>query len=216
MKKKKTIALVDDHGLFLKGMTSLLKEYEEIEILFQAMDGRDLLTRLKVKQPQVVLLDIRMPELDGIEALGQIRRKYPNVKVIMLTQHNEDQMIYHLMEKGANGFLPKNADIDVVVDAIYAVIDKGYYFNERVSKALAKGASSNRKELLPFNVPALSAREIEVVKLICKQLTVKEIAEILCLSPRTIETYKENIFQKTGAKNNVGIVFYALQYDLLE
>lgn len=215
MKKKKTIALVDDHGLFLKGLSSLLKEYEEIDILFQATDGKDLLDKLKAKQPHVILLDIRMPVMDGIEALRHVRQKYPNIKVIMLTQHNEEQMIYHLMEKGANGFLPKDADIEVVVDAIYAVVDNGYYFNERISKALAKGASSMKKAMLPFNVSALSEREIEVVKLICKQMTVKEIADFLCLSPRTIETYKENIFQKTGAKNNVGIVFYALQYELL-
>jgi len=215
MKKKKTLALVDDHGLFLKGLSSLLKEYEEIDILFQATDGKDLLNKLKVKTPEVILLDIRMPVMDGIEALLHVRQKYPDVKVIMLTQHNEEQMIYHLMEKGAHGFLPKDADIEVVVDAIYAVLANGYYFNERISKALAKGASSMKKTALPFNVSALSEREIEVVKLICKQMTGKEIADFLCLSPRTIETYKENIFQKTGAKNNVGIVFYALQYELL-
>jgi two-component system response regulator DegU len=216
MKARKTLALVDDHDLFLKGLNSLLKEYEELEILFQATDGNDLLNKLKNKQPQVILLDIRMPGMDGIEALGQVRQKYPNIKIIMLTQHTEDQIIYHLMEKGANGFLAKNTDIEIVVDAIYSVIEKGYYFNDPVSKALAKGASNHKKAVLPFNACSLSDREIEVVKLICKQMTIKEIAETLCLSPRTIDTYKENIFQKTGAKNNVGVVFYAIQYNLLD
>jgi DNA-binding NarL/FixJ family response regulator len=215
MKEKKTIAIADDHFLFVEGLSSLLKEYQNIEMLFQASNGKDLLNKLKKKMPQVILLDIRMPEMDGIETLEAIRKKYPDIKVIMLTQHSEEQMIYHLMEKGANGFLAKNTDVEVVVDAIHSVLEKGYYFNERVSKALARGASK-RKLIMPFNTSALSSREIEVVKLICKQMTVKEIAKALCLSPRTIDTYKENIFQKTGARNSVGVVFYAMQYNLLD
>jgi DNA-binding NarL/FixJ family response regulator len=215
MKEKKTVAIADDHSLFLDGLSSLLKEYENLEILFLASDGKDMMNKLKTQSPQVVLLDIRMPEMDGIETLETIRKKHPDIKVIMLTQHSEEQMIYHLMEKGANGFLAKNTDIEIVVEAIHAVVEKGYYFNEKVSKALAKGAST-RKMTLPFNACTLSSREIEVVKLICKQMTVKEIAETLCLSPRTIDTYKENIIQKTGARNSVGVVFYAMQYNLLD
>lgn len=214
--KKKTLAIVDDHFLFRRGMISLLKEFKELSVIIEAKDGHELLEKLKTKQPDVILLDIQMPVMDGIEATIQIRKKYPNVKIIMLTMHSGEQMIFHLMEKGANGFLPKDADIEVVVDAIYAVIEKGYYFNEKVSKAMVKGVAGNKKTTLPFHLPALSAREIDVVRLICKEKTIKEIAKELCLSPRTIDTYRENIFQKTGAKNIVGIAFYAVKYNLLE
>ncbi|MCW3083962.1 MAG: DNA-binding response regulator [Bacteroidetes bacterium] len=220
MKSKKRIALVDDHDLFRKGMGSLLKEFEEIDISMEAVNGKDLfhqLTNLSpTKHPHVILLDIQMPEMDGIETTMQLKKKYPAIKIIMLTMHNEEQLIYSLMEKGANGFLEKNTDIEVVVDAIYSVIEKGYYFNDYISKAMVKGVS-NHKKMIRFNtVNALTDREIVVIRLICQQKTIKEIAEELSLSPRTIDSYRENIFLKTGAKNMVGIVFYAIEHNLLE
>lgn len=214
--KKKTLAIVDDHFLFRKGLISLLKEFKELSVIIEAKDGQDLVDKLKTKHPDVILLDIQMPVMDGIEAIIQVRKKYPDIKIIVLTMHSEEQMIFHLMEKGANGFLPKDTDIEIVVDAIYSVIEKGYYFNDKISKAMIKGVTENKKALLPTHLSALSAREIDVVRLICKQKTIKEIAEELCLSPRTIDTYRENIFHKTGAKNIVGIAFYAIQYNLLD
>ncbi len=220
MKLKKRIALVDDHDLFRKGMGSLLKEFEEIDISMEAVNGKDLFNQLTnlspAKHPHVILLDIQMPEMDGIETTMQLKKKYPGIKIIMLTMHNEEQLIYSLMEKGANGFLEKNTDIEVVVDAIYSVIEKGYYFNDYISKAMVKGVS-NHKKMIRFNtVNALTDREIVVIRLICQQKTIKEIAEELSLSPRTIDSYRENIFLKTGAKNMVGIVFYAIEHNLLE
>jgi len=118
------------------------------------------------------------------------------------------------MEKGANGFLQKNTDIEIVIDAIYSVHEKGYYFNENISKAMVKGVTNHRKML--SSVGTLTEREVDVVRLICKQKTIKEIADELALSPRTIDSYRENIFQKTGAKNMVGIAFYAMEHNLLE
>lgn len=215
MKYKISVAIVDDHDLFRKGLVSLLKEFEEISILIQATNGQDLLSQLKNKQPHVILLDIEMPIMDGIEAVAHVRQKYPNIKVIMLTQHYDEQMIYHLMEKGAHGFLPKNADIEIVVDAIYAVIEKGYYYSDSVSKAMITGAT-NKKTILSFHSCNLSEREIEVVRLICKQMTIREIADTMCLSPRTIETYRENIYLKTDSKNTVGVAFYAMKHKLLD
>lgn len=130
--------------------------------------------------------------------------------------HNEEQLIYSLMEKGANGFLEKNTDIEVVVDAIYSVLEKGYYFNDYISKAMVKGATNHRKMAKFGAVSPLTEREIDVVRLICKQKTIREIADELALSPRTIDSYRENIFVKTGAKNIVGIAFYAIEHGLLE
>ena len=215
MKIKKTIAIVDDHSLFRKGIMALLRDFEEIDVLFEAGDGNELLSLLKIKQPQVILLDISMPGLTGIEITTTLKQKHPSVKVIILSQYFDNQTIYKLMQKGANGFLPKDADIETIVDAIYMVTEKGNYFTEAVSEALAKGAISSEKIKLPFNSPALTNREIEVLRLICKEKTIKDIGTILHLSPRTIDTYIEKLYQKTGALKREGLVFYAVDHGLL-
>ena len=130
MKAKKKIALVDDHDLFRKGLTSLLKEFEEIDVMMQAVNGKDFFEQLgkltPSRHPHIVLLDIQMPVMDDIQTTVMLRRKYPHIKIITLTMHNEEQLVYSLMEKGANGFLEKNTDIEIVVDAIYSVLEKGY------------------------------------------------------------------------------------------
>jgi len=220
MKGKKKVALVDDHDLFRKGLTSLLKEFEEIDVTMQAVNGKDFFDQLAKlapgKHPNIVLLDIQMPVMDGIQTTIMLRKKYPDIKIVMLTMHNEEQLIYSLMEKGANGFLEKNTDIEIVVDAIYSVLEKGYYFNDYISKAMVKGATNQHKASRYTAMSPLTEREIDVVRLICKQKTIREIAEELALSPRTIDSYRENIFVKTGAKNIVGIALYAIEHNLLE
>lgn len=213
---KKSIAIVDDHSLFRNGLKALLKEFEEIDIVFEANDGKEMLSYLKTKTVQVVLLDIKMePGMGGIEALEQVRQKFPDIKVIMLSQYDDDPTIYHLIDKGAHGFLDKQADIEVIVDAIYSVLGKGYYYTEKVQNAIAKGTTSKQHTRLPHHICTLSEREIEVVRYICKQMAIKEIAEKMHLSPRTIDTYIENIYAKTGAKKTAGIVFYAIEHRLL-
>jgi DNA-binding NarL/FixJ family response regulator len=212
--QKKTIAVVDDHDLFRQGIVALFRDYTEIEVVIEAGDGVDLMNQLKTKSPQVVLLDINMPRMDGITALDQLHKKYPNIKVIIISMYFEQNIIFTLMKKGAHGYLPKHADIDTVVDAVYSVLEKGFYFTEAVSRALAQGAL--KQEILnPFHSQSLTDKEIAVVKLICKQLTIKEMARQLSLSPRTIDSYIEKIYQKTGVRRREGIVMYAAQNNLL-
>lgn len=214
--KKITIAMADDHNLFRKGLISLLKGYKELKVVTEAINGKELLESIKQMQPQVVLLNIQMPVMNGIETLSLIKKKYPDIKVIILSGKIEEKLIFHSIEKGANCFLNKDIEIKTLVEAIYSVMEKGYYFNEMASKAMMKGVSYNKKNTLPASSSSLSNREVDVVKLICKQKTIKEIADTLCLSPRTIDTYRENIFQKTGAKNIVGVALYAIQHNLLD
>lgn len=215
MKIRKTIAIVDDHSLFRKGIMALLRDFEEIDVLFEAGDGNELLSLLKTKQPHVILLDISMPGLTGIEITTTLKQKHPSIRVIILSQYFDNQTIYKLMQKGANGFLPKDAEIETIVEAIHMVTEKGNYFTEAVAEALAKGAISSEKNKLPFNAPALTNREIEVLRLICKEKTIKDIGTILHLSPRTIDTYIEKLYQKTGARKREGLVFYAVDNGLL-
>lgn len=216
MKLKKTIAVVDDQYLFRQGLISLLKEYDDLDVIMEASNGKELLEKLNIKQPDVVLLDLEMPLMDGIETTIAIKLNYPAVKIIILSMHTDDEFIIHLLEKGASGFLPKDKDIEVVVGAINSVLENGYYFDARVSSAMLKGLVQTKKVNPSFSSQYLSEREIVVVNLICKEYTNKEIADKLCLSPRTIDAYRSTILLKTGAKNTAGIVMYAVKYNLLD
>lgn len=219
MKFKKTIALVDDEVLFRKGFRTLLEDYKHLEVLFECEHGKDLLEKLKVRQPDIVILDIEMPVMNGIEATEAIRKKYPKVKIVILTSYVTKDLMFRMIEKGASAFLSKNTEMKVIIRAIDQVMEKGFYFNYETSQAMAIGIAESNRYKPDFKEVKFSNREMEVLKLICKEHTNREIADILCLSPRTIDTYRENIFEKTGAKNAVGIVYYALKnklYDLVE
>jgi DNA-binding NarL/FixJ family response regulator len=216
MKKSIKLAVVDDQHLFRKGLISLIKEFEEIDIVIEASNGSELVEKLKTKKPAVVLLDLEMPVMDGIETTEFLQRKYPEIKILILTMHNEEEIILHLLEKGAHGFLLKDQPIETLVDAIYAVIENGYYFNDHISKVMVKGLVRTQKIKPNFHEVRLSEREIEVVKLICKEYTNKEIADKLFISVRTVDGHREKILQKTKAKNTVGIVMYAIKNNLLD
>lgn len=216
MKNSIKLAVVDDQHLFRQGLISLIGEFEELSLVVEAANGNDLLEQLKTKKPDVVLLDLEMPVMDGIETTANLQKKYPDVKVLILTMHNEEEIILHLIEKGAHGFLLKDNPIETIVDAIYAVMENGYYFNDHVSKVMVRGLMKNQKIKPGFADAGLSEREIEVVKLICKEYTNKEIAEKLYISVRTVDGHREKILQKTKAKNAVGIVMYAIKNNLLD
>jgi DNA-binding NarL/FixJ family response regulator len=216
MKPKKTIAVVDDHSVFREGLVSLLKEYEDFEVVLQASNGKELLDSLKKVKPQIILLDIEMPIMDGIETTIQLKKKYPNIKIIILTMHNEQGLVFELMGKGANGFVPKDKSVEFVVDAIYAVLEKGFYYNDAVAKAVIDGVRNNQTIKKSFQQTSLSGREIEIIKLICKQHTSREIGEILNLSNRTVEAHKYNILSKTKSTNTAGVVLYAIEHHLLD
>lgn len=214
--KKIKIAVVDDQLLFRKGFIALLKDYEEIDVTIEVSNGKELLEQLKKKKVDVVITDLEMPIMDGIETTENVRKKYPEIKILALTMHDEDSFVVHLIEKGVNGFLLKDYDIELVIDAIYAVIENGYYFNDRVSKAMVKGLVKSSKIVPRFNHIQLTQREITIIELVCKELTNKEIAERLFVSPRTIDGHRERIMQKIGAKNVVGLIMYAVKNHLIE
>jgi DNA-binding NarL/FixJ family response regulator len=216
MKKIIKLAVADDQHLFRKGLISLIDEFDELNVVIEAENGKDLLEKLKNKKPDVILLDVEMPLMDGIETTENIRQKYPDIKILILTMHNEEGIILHLIEKGAHGFLLKDNPIETVVDAIYAVIENGFFFNDRVSKVMVKGLMKNNLIKPSFNQVSLSKREIEVIRLICREHTNKEIADKLFISPRTVDGHREKILQKTKARNVAGIVMYAVENGLLD
>lgn len=215
MKPKIKLAIVDDHQLFRKGLIALINDFPGFLVTVEACNGNDLLEQLKRKKVDVVLLDLEMPEMDGFETTEKLKNTYPDIKIVVITQHNEDELISDLIAKGANGFLLKNQDIEIVVDAIYGVIENGCFFNEKVSTAMLNTLVKNNRIKPIFNEENLSKRELEIVRLISKQLTNKEIADELIISIRTVEGHKERILQKTNAKNSVGIAIYAMKHKLI-
>jgi DNA-binding NarL/FixJ family response regulator len=215
MKRPIHIGMAEDHLLFRQGVIALLKEYEEINILFDVGNGKELLDILKTSKPDIVLLDIEMPVMNGKEALAKIQEKYPNVKVIMISMHYDDAYITEYIINGAVGFLPKNCDIEKIVDAIYAVYEQGYYFDSKISKSLVVKLMKADKVNPTITELMLSEREIEVLKLTCLEKTNQEMSEELFISKRTVEGHRKSILKKTNAKNVVGLVMYAIKHKII-
>lgn len=209
------IAVVDDQCLFRSGLISLIKEFAELDVIIEASNGNDLIREVAKQKPDVILLDVEMPVMNGFETTEYLKKNHPEIKILILTMYNDDEIILHLISKGAHGFLLKNNNIEVIVDAIHAVIENGYYFNDSVSKSMVKGLVSNKKIKPHFKAVSLSEREIEVVKLISKEHTNKEIADKLFISVRTVDGHRERILGKIKARNTAGIVMYAVKNDLL-
>ena len=205
------LALADDQNLFRKGMSMLLRELEGMEVTLECANGKDLLKAIAVVPVDIVLLDLEMPVMDGVETMERMRTDHPEVKVLVLSMHSEEKFIVHLMELGANGYLLKTAEAAEVETAIRSVAESGYYFSDMVSQVMLQGLVKKDKVRPYFNVvDPLSERELEVLKLICAEKTTPEIAERLFLSPRTVEGHRNNILLKTGARNVAGLVVFAM------
>lgn len=216
MKTKINIALVDDHSLFRQGMVSLLKTYPDLDVIIEASNGEAIFKESLLAKIHVLLLEIEMPAMSGIETMVQLKKKHPMIRIIVLTSNYDSELIFSLTELGADAFIPKGKNIEHVVEVIRNLHTDGYYHSEETSKALILGIQKRNKQTKLIKTITLSDREIEVLKLLCDQHTNREIAEILKLSPRTIDTYRENLFIKTGAKNIVGIVRYAIDNHLID
>ena len=218
MKEKIKIAVVDDHTLFRKGMASILQQVPDFEVVMDANNGREFLDKLATTPVDVVLLDLQMPELDGIKTTQIMQKDFPDVKIIILSMHDEDQFVLHLMEIGANGYLLKDTDSDEVEKAIRKVAEDEHYFSEFVSRVMLRRMT--RKNTTPdlklFNFKTdLSEREIQVLKHICEGLTTTEISELLYLSPRTVEGHRLKMMEKLGLKNTAGLVAFAIKNQLV-
>ena len=211
------VAIADDHVLFRAGVKSALSVHKDIKMIAEADNGMQLLTVLKHIQPDVILLDIQMPIMDGINTLPEIKKMYPEIKVIMLTMHNDHSMISKLMELGANSYLTKNSDSEIIYQAIKTVHEQEYYFNQLTNKALIDGLRTKRQAEASLPVDAkLSDKEIAILRMICEEKSTKEIADLVDLSPRTVEAIRDKLKVKTGAKSLAGLVMYAVKSGIIE
>ena len=215
MKKKITLAIVDDQRLFRKGLIALLEEYESVQVLFESADGEELLSKLRLQQPDVVLLDLQLHGMSGLETMVRLKQLYPDLKALVLTTCCEHEQVEELARRGANGFLLKDNDIGGIVDGIHAVAENGYHFNEHMTPAMVQQLMSG-KHTQAASRPTLSQREIEIIRLICMEYTNKEISDKLFISARTVGAHRENIFRKINAKNMISVMKYAIRHRLVD
>ena len=211
---KINIIITDDHKLFRKGIIALLEDFDFIGEINEASNGAELLALLSDMNtlPDVILLDLRMPVMDGVEAQQKIRILYPDIKLIILTMEDDEQYILHLISEGVNGYLLKNADPDEMEIAIKKVVKNGFYFSDDISLMVMKNLNKKEKAETIFN-PDFNERELQVLELICKEYSNGEIAEAFDVSIRTAEGYRQKLIEKSGAKNIAGLVVLALKYN---
>jgi len=208
MKQKLKVYIADDHTLFRKAMVNLLQTFDRVSVVKDAENGKDLMTLIKAEQPDIAIVDLQMPVMDGAEAAEIIITKFPGIKIIVLTMHDSDKYVLHMMEMGVHAFLLKNTEPDELEKAIDSVIDKDFYHNDWVVSIMRKNVKSQRPT---FSSEYLTDRERQIVQLVCRELSSKEIAEKLSISERTIENHRSTIMKKLGVKNTIGLVHYAYQ-----
>jgi DNA-binding NarL/FixJ family response regulator len=219
MKKNIKIAITDDEQLFRKGISFLLQRESNFEILFEAENGQELIDNLKPKNlPDIILMDLKMPVLNGVETTKLIHKKHPNIKIIALTSYDGKSFITNMINVGASSYLLKNTTPKTVVHTINEVFDKGFYYDKKVLKTIHENllSSSGKKIKSDLDKNLLSTREREVLELICAQLTTSQIAYKLYISPRTVDGHRNSLLLKTGSKNVAGLVIYGIQKKLIE
>ena len=217
MEKLIQIALADDHKIFRDGIRMALKNREFIRVLWEAEDGKDMMHKLKLKKPDILIMDIKMPETDGIKALQLIRKEYEDLKVIILTMYDDKETITKMMEYGANAFLAKTTDPDEIYKAIISCMNEDFYFNELVNSAVLLKLQ-HKKTVRKFYPAAVkfNEKELKILKLISEDKTTEEISEDVYLSPRTVETIRQNMKTKVGAKTIAGLLMYAIRNKLVD
>lgn len=211
------VAIADDQAIFRQGLVNLVGGFDRVKVLFSAENGKELLEQLPYNKPDLVLLDFRMPELNGLDTAKIIRDQFSGVRVLILSMYDDQEFVETAIENGAHGYLSKDDAPEEIAKAIYSTMETGYYLNDRTSKMLI-GKMINQGMMKPvFHAPAadFTKIELEILDLICSELTTQEIADKLCKSKRTIESSRTLMMQKIGARNVVGLVMYAVKNKLV-
>lgn len=213
------IAIADDHKIFRDGIKMALSSKENLHMIWEAEDGRDLIHKVNIQKPDVLLMDIRMPEIDGINAIALLRKEHADIKIIVLTMYDDQQMISKMMEMGANAYLTKTTDPDEIYEAILTCMNDEFYFNQLVNNAVM-GKLMQKKNVRHHYGHAtpitFSEKELKILQLLAEDKTTEEISKIIFLSPRTIETIRQSMKNKVGAKTIGGLITYGLRNKMIE
>jgi two-component system invasion response regulator UvrY len=210
------LALVEDHVLLRQSLKTYIQSHErEWSVVLEAQNGQSLadqLSRLPLEeQPDIVLLDINMPHIDGYETLKWLKKYGPNIRVIMLSMYSDDQTIIRCLRIGANGYLSKTADGEELIRTIRAVWEKGEHYSQRVASLAVAMLREDLAVDLQKQLQALTPKEMEFLRLVCTEWTYKEIADRMFISPRTVDIYRDQLFEKLGVRTRVGLAMYALR-----
>ncbi len=210
------IVITDDHKLFRRGIRALLEDFDFIDEINEAENGKDLLDLLPTLSeiPDLILLDLRMPVMDGIDTTQKLKEQYPDIKIIILTMEDDEQMILHMIGEGVNGYLMKSADPEELEQAILKVMEKDFYFSNDISTLVLRNLA-NGKRKQNVEIIDLTKREKEILRLICEGYTAPEIAEKLFMSIRTVEGYRRKMLEKTCTRNIAGLVVFAIKNNLV-
>ncbi|MDF2189113.1 response regulator transcription factor [Paraflavitalea sp. CAU 1676] len=208
-----TIAITDDHLLVINGLKAMVNQLPDIELIFACVDGNSLLQELEHQQPDVLLLDIQLPDIPGTELCRRIKKQYPNINIIALTSHDDANYVRQILRNGASGYLLKNTDIPTIHKAILTAYEGGRFIDEQIQKNLVHEAITGQR--LSNNDIPLTKREKEILTLIGQELNSQEIADKLFISLRTAENHRFNIAKKLGAKNTAALVKEAIRRGLI-
>jgi DNA-binding NarL/FixJ family response regulator len=210
--EKIKIILVDDHQMFRDGIKSVLSDESNIEIVGEVGNGKDLYKLLESTKPDIIIADISMPEISGIEVATYISENYADIKILILSMHSSEEFITKALNAGANGYLPKDTSMNELLEAIKTIHKGENYFNKDISNTILKSIINKSKE---DKDKKLTNREKEIISLVVEGLTNKEIADQLSISIRTVDSHKNNIMQKLNLKSSVELVKYAIKNNLV-
>lgn len=208
------IVIVEDHILLSQAISSLVNSFKHFNVLYLCKNGKELVTKLKTPKnvPKIVLMDVNMPIMNGIETTQFLKENYPSIKVIALSVEEEEDTIIKMLKAGAKGYLLKDVEKSILETALNEVINNGYYHTKDVSNLLINTLNENYKA----SKTILKEREIEFIKHVCTELTYKEIAAKMFLSPKTIDGYRDALFFKLQVKNRIGLVIYAIKNKIIK
>lgn len=209
------VLLVDDHKIVRDGIKLMLQPQAGIEVVAEAENGDEVLGLLEEQTVDVVVMDINMPEMDGISTTKQVKEKYPLIKILALTMSSDDSHIRQMVQAGASGYIMKSAGRDELKTAIHDVMKGKHYFSDQATQSIMMDLVKNKGKSVDPEPIHITERELEVLQLIVKEFTNQEIAKKLYISPRTVDAHRRNLLQKTGARNTAGLVKYAFTHNLI-
>lgn len=209
------IALADDHKIVRDGIKTMLESQPEIDVVVEASNGNEILEKLEDKLVDLVIMDISMPEKDGIQATKELKEKHPNIKVLALTMSNDDLHIRQMIQAGASGYIMKSAGRKDLKDAIETIMNGKHYFSDEATQSIMMDLVKGKGKSTTMDAVHITDRELEILELIVQEFTNQEIAEKLFISSRTVDAHRRNLLQKTGARNTAGLVKYAFQHNLI-
>jgi len=209
------VAIADDHTLLRKALAKLVASFDEYTVMFEADNGKEIKKKISEHRvPDLVLLDVNMPEMDGFETAAWLNKNYPKIKVLALSMFSDERTIIRMLRQGARGYVMKNIDPEELKKALDSVMKKNFYLSEEISGKIISGLHKDADRV--EEPPSLTQREKDFLRLICSEITYKDIAAKMFVSPRTVDEYRNSLFEKLKVKSRVGLVMYAMRNGLVE